>query len=400
MAYFDELRPASFRNISFEAFTVSDGGGRRGKVNEFPKSDDAQFNDRGRKTKPFVLSAAVFGEDALAQADALVDALNAEGPGLLVHPTLGEMQATCTDFTRRGGSDAGERVNFNIEFFREPEKKTGVRASQDPQKSAQTQETNTNTQSATIFENSFKVTGQPSFVFEESKNDFLKMVDVINTFLGDTNTEVNEFVNDLNTLLNDPFKLIQATQDLIGATVRAASFSNIGIRSRVSASSNAFANVRELQTFSTGFEDIPITTTTRQIQQDNSRLIQFAVRLSATVVESELHRGDEGNTLFTSRELAQQALKLLLKQFLTRKNEMSDLAFEISQLMAAISAASSEKYGILADEKTLVTETDTNTLLLSYELYDDPSRESEIRFKNKLTDTFIKKGTELQVSEQ
>ncbi len=400
MAYEDELRPASFRNLPFEAFTATDGGGRRGKVSQFPKADDAQFNDRGKKTKPFVLNASVFGENALAQADALEDALNTEGPGRLMHPTRGEMQATCTDYTRKSVSDAGRRVNFTLEFFKEPEKTTGVVVSQNPEKTADAQETQTYLVSATNFENNFKISGQPSFIFQEAKNDFLKMTEVINAFLGDTNKAVNDYINNLDASINEPFKLIQNTQDLIAATVRAASFSNVGIRQRVSASSNSFANARALQTFSTGYENIALTTSTRMVQQENAKAIQFAVRLSATVVESELHRGDEGETLFASRTTAQQALKTLLKQMLLRRNETTELSNQISKMMAATATASSAKYGILADQKTITIAIDTNSLLLAYELYDNIEREEEIRLKNNLTDSFIKKGSILTVSEK
>lgn len=399
MAYFEELRPASFGGVEFEAFVATDGGGRRGKINQFPNSDDASFNDRGGKTKPIVLRASVFGDDALTQADSLVERLDREGFQRLVHPTRGEMRAICTDWVRRSTSDNGHRVNFNLEFFREPEKITGVKVSQNSQKAAKEKETQTNTESATIFENTFQIEGQPAFIFDEAKKDLEKMTSMITGFLGDTHAEVVEFTSNLDSLINEPFKLIQATQDLIGATVRAASFSNVGIRSRTSGASNAFDNSQQLNQFSTGFESIPVTTTTRVIQQNNSEAIQLAVRLSATVVESELHRGDEGSTLFATREQAQQQLKQLLQQMQIRKNESSDISAIMSQLMAATATASNAKYGILADEKTIEIQVDTNTMLLAYELYDDYIREDEIRSRNNLTDTFVKKGTILKVSE-
>ena len=400
MAYFEELREASFRNISFVGFAEKGGGGRRGKINEYPKTDDANFNDRGRKTKPFFITAAVFGEDALSQADALEDALNKEGPGRLIHPTRGEMQATCLDFARRSASDAGLRVNFTIEFFKEPEKTTGVKASQNAQKAAETQEENTNKEGQDLFEKAFEVAGQPAFVLQEARKDLIKLTKPMTEFLGDTNKLVNDFTNSLDQLINEPDKLYNSMQALIGATVRAASFSNVGIRTRTSAASNSFSNARTLQDFSTDYESIPVTTTSRQAQQNNSKAIELAVRLVSTIVEAELHRGDEGETLFNDRSQGQQALKVLLQKMQKRKNESSGISAQLSQLMAATATASSAKYGILADEKTIEINIDTDTILLSYELYDDYKRENEIRLNNNLTDTFIKKGSILKVSER
>lgn len=400
MSYFEELRQPSFRGIEFEAFVASDGGGRRGKVNQFPKSVDAQFNDRGGKTKPFILNASVFGTDAITQADALEDALNKEGPGRLVHPTRGEMLAVCTDFTRKSSWDQGERVTFTIEFFRQPERTAGVKVSQNPQKAAQAQELQTDQDSINIFSESYNIANEPAFLFESAKADFLKMTAEMTAFLGDTASEVAEFTNELDSLLDEPAELIAKTQALIGATVRAASFENFGLRTRTSGASNAFSNSRVLQNFSTDFESIPVTTSTREIQQKNSEAIQLAVRTGATVVEAQLHRGDEGETLFNTRQEAQAALQTLLRSMQLRKNESSELSPSMARLMATTATASSAKYGILADEKTIEIQVDTDSVLLAYELYDDYLREEEIRVRNNLTDTFIKKGSILQVAEQ
>ena len=43
--------PASFKGVSFPVHTVSDSGGRRGSVGEFPFSEHTDYIDLGVKTK-------------------------------------------------------------------------------------------------------------------------------------------------------------------------------------------------------------------------------------------------------------------------------------------------------------------------------------------------------------
>jgi len=291
------------------------------------------------------------------------------------------------------------------------------------------------------------------------------MTDIMAGFLGDTQTPIDQYNLLLDSIIGDPEKLIKEIQELMGITIRVASFLNqsfnttsleqallgfdigfdIGLdtgfdtgsntqqnvssaprlqQTLIAGASNAFNNARTLQQFTTDYQKIALITTTRQTQQNNAKAIEIAVRETATIIESELHLGDEGGTLFTSRELAQLNLKILLKQMQARKNQSPDIAdpiavpiagpiagpiaapiagpiaATISELMAATATASSAKYGIIADQKTISIDTDTNSLVLSYRLYNNFNREAEIRSRNKLTDTFIKKGTILKVSEQ
>lgn len=112
---------ASFRGVPF--FIESHGlkGGRRLVQHQFPNIDLPFNEDLGRMARQFSVSAYLTGENVLAQRDALLAALEAAGPGVLVHPYLGEMQARCGDFSLKEEQGTGQFCQFDISFVQDTE---------------------------------------------------------------------------------------------------------------------------------------------------------------------------------------------------------------------------------------------------------------------------------------
>ena len=408
MTYFDELRDASLGGVPFEAFSLSDGGGRRGTVNEYPNSEEATFNDRGKKTKPFKLRISIFGEDVLQQHQSLKKVLDKKGQQLLIHPTDGEMQVTCTDWQRDVRSSTGERINYNAEFFRVPGVTTGVKVLQKPETLAATKKASLLDKVRSVFTAGYNTIGEAQFVVDSAINDFTSMTNTISQFLAAPVGVISSFTNALETIITTPETLINETQQLIATAIRAASIdafgsstqNGTGLRSRTTASGNAFTNARDLQTFATGWQDLPTDTNTQITARNNSRAIEIAVRASAAEVEVDLHLGQEGATLYQSQEEANQATRSVLSHLTEIKSESADLATETTELMVATATAANALYGLLAQVREITVQNDTDTIVLSYELYDELEREEEIRINNELTDTFVPRGTTLRVLEK
>lgn len=115
-----ELIGASFRGVPFCVETVELSTGRRLVVHEFPLRDDPFVEDIGRRARKFKVEAYVIGDDYVAQRDALLDALETEGPGALVLPSYPSKRAI-GDATnvRETRSDGGYAV-VSIEFVETP----------------------------------------------------------------------------------------------------------------------------------------------------------------------------------------------------------------------------------------------------------------------------------------
>lgn len=121
MAWTDTLRASSFRGVPFEVDTAGLETGRRIGIHEIPGSDIATTEDTGRKTRTISLEAYVIGEDAVAQSVALLEALEAEGPGLLVHPLYGEIVCRVQDARQTTSWDNGHVVLFSLAFVEDGE---------------------------------------------------------------------------------------------------------------------------------------------------------------------------------------------------------------------------------------------------------------------------------------
>ena len=84
MAWIDNYRQASFRNISFYVPSHEAAGGRRTVVHEFPNSDIPYAQDMGGKAKRFRIEARIYGEDYIigrAWCSSDLEVLPAEGQG-------------------------------------------------------------------------------------------------------------------------------------------------------------------------------------------------------------------------------------------------------------------------------------------------------------------------------
>lgn len=116
MGWKDYLRPASFRGVEFRVEVGGRGGGRRVAPHEWPKKDVGYAEDMGRRMRRFRVSGYVIGDDYIQQRDALIAALEAEGPGTLVLPTTDGMQVVVDHFDSVESRTRGRVCEFEMMF--------------------------------------------------------------------------------------------------------------------------------------------------------------------------------------------------------------------------------------------------------------------------------------------
>lgn len=101
MSWIDDLEDASFRGVPFQVQKDTLRGGRRLAKHEYPKRDVPYVEDLGAKAKQFTITAYLIGtEDVFAASDRLLNALDTDGSGLLIHPSYRQLQVNCEDYTR------------------------------------------------------------------------------------------------------------------------------------------------------------------------------------------------------------------------------------------------------------------------------------------------------------
>lgn len=116
MSWRDGLQPASFRGVPFAVRGHESEHGRRVQVHEYPQRDKPYAEDLGRRTRQLALDAFVLGDDYMATRDRLLAAVEKRGPGMLVHPYLGELRVSVTRCKLVETSAEGRLARLALEF--------------------------------------------------------------------------------------------------------------------------------------------------------------------------------------------------------------------------------------------------------------------------------------------
>jgi len=115
------LRRASFRGANFYVETDSKASGRRVALHEYPKRDQPYGEDMGRRARRHTVEGYLVmsprNQDYRGDRDALVQALEQEGPGQLVHPLLGNEQCICDTYSVSESRERGGYCTFHMLFI-------------------------------------------------------------------------------------------------------------------------------------------------------------------------------------------------------------------------------------------------------------------------------------------
>ncbi|MBY4641569.1 DNA circularization N-terminal domain-containing protein [Gluconacetobacter entanii] len=94
----EEYLQGSFRGVPFVVVGSGGSNGRNFQIHRYPFRDQVWAEDLGRTPRSYRIRGFLIGPECLAQRDLLVMAAETQGPGTLVHPTVGAMQAALTRF--------------------------------------------------------------------------------------------------------------------------------------------------------------------------------------------------------------------------------------------------------------------------------------------------------------
>ena len=115
----DRYQLARFRSASFHTNLDARSSGRRGAVHEYPKRNEPYAEDMGRRARRFSITGYCIGPDYLIRKDALIKALEEDGPGALRLPLPYEgrdMEVLCLGYTVTETQERGGMCGFEMEF--------------------------------------------------------------------------------------------------------------------------------------------------------------------------------------------------------------------------------------------------------------------------------------------
>lgn len=117
MTWRDEYQPGSFRGAAFRTASHERSGGRRVSIHELVDRDEPVVEDMGRRARQFQIDCHVIGADYRSARDALIDALEAKGTGLLVHPWHGQVMVAAMEYTTTESTEDGGVCWFQVTFM-------------------------------------------------------------------------------------------------------------------------------------------------------------------------------------------------------------------------------------------------------------------------------------------
>lgn len=105
----------SFRGVAFDVQgQQSQNGGRRTVKREFPGRENGGADDLGARLRERTFNAVIVGGDYLSRRDAFIAALDAPGPGELVHPNFGTKTVQIDTWRCDEDTSDGGKATFSI----------------------------------------------------------------------------------------------------------------------------------------------------------------------------------------------------------------------------------------------------------------------------------------------
>lgn len=276
----DTLQAASFRGAAFFVSSHEAQLGRRVAVHEFPQRNEPYGEDLGRKTRNLTVEAYVIGDAYVEARNRLVRAIEQAGPGVLVHPYLGELRVNVLSCKLREGTDEGGVARLTIEFVeagsaRFPSAEVSTTAAVN----AASEGASTALQSS--FSQRHSVAGRPGFVAAASTTILGSALARISGAVGQVRgaaDQVAALQRDVDALRSDLVSLVYtpaaAGQALLSAVRQL-------VRSVATTPRDMLSLARTLYTFGADLAAVLPSTTSRRQQATNQAELLQLVRVSA-----------------------------------------------------------------------------------------------------------------------
>lgn len=213
--FFSSLRQASFRGVPFEVDDVEASGGRRVVLHEYPLRDTPYSEDLGRRARDirvrgYIIQGRMY--DYASARAGLLKALEAYGPGELVHPWHGEVRVVVDDYRLRETTEQGGLLELDIRF-REAGQLTNPAATTDTAQSVTTAATSVRQ----ALKDSFLLTFAPALERLDSLAGVLdEAVGLAMDYLGLPQSLMATGLARMQSLLATPAALFDALSGLFG----------------------------------------------------------------------------------------------------------------------------------------------------------------------------------------
>ncbi len=392
--WLENYQNPSFRGVQFFVDNTDNKTGRRTIAHEFPERDVGFAEDLGRITKTFTVEGHILGDDYFATRDKLIDAMNTEGSGELVHPYLGILQVNVVSFSYRESTKEGRILRFSVDFIESGSVKFPVQAA-DAKQGVTDSGLDVLEKQKSIFEKAFDVAKQPQHVIEGARNLVANLQGALDNsgagdiieLVADLGFATRQLVAEVNDLINTPSVLFDRMRDAIG--IFATVFSDPNEQRKALSSFGA--------NFGSDFVPVPNATKTpsRLQQQQNQDTFVDVVKQVTLVEQAEVSIDLD----FPSVDEA-LAERIELSEIIAVEKLRPNTDDELFQVLNDLDAKLVDALPLENLARILEREVKTTTpaLVLSYEIFEDVLQEQDIIDRNNIRHPgFVPGGSTVEV---
>jgi prophage DNA circulation protein len=396
----DQYQAGSFRGIPFGCQEAPLSGGRRVALHEYPGRDIPYPEDMGKKVREYEIRGVILGDSYFAERDKLIAALEARGPGELVHPYFGRMRVQITTYRCFQSTDQGGTAHFEISFYEagaaaQPEAVPDTAAAVDARAAA------AEAALASGLPAAYSTDGQPGWVLDDAAAVFGDAVDALEAGRQAIGTVANQLGSwmgriqglraQINTLILTPANLANSLLGAVGA-VRDLAGSPLG----------ALQVYRGLFQFGAGYPSVPVTTPSRRRQAANRAALVHATRAAAaiaaarsaadaqpyrytgpTAVAPDTDASLSGAGFATWQEAVAVRDEIVATIQSVQENADDALYPALRDLAASLVAHINAQRPVLACGIRYVLPATQPSLLLAHRIYGDATRAAEIVHRNR-----------------
>lgn len=263
--------------MEFHIGSANQSGGRRLAVHEFPQRDGAKVEDLGRRPHGFDLDCLVIGANYDQARDALITALDASGPGSLVHPYRGTLTVSVESWRLQETKEEGGAAFFNISFISEGETRPTQTA--DSGSGVEAAAADASAEGGAGVEERFSVGGLPGFVAEGAAGRLGALADGLQGAMGRLRSAREAISNvglRISNMRSGALALVRQVPNMRAAVAGLIA----DIRLLADTPRAAYRELRNLIGFSTG-EAAPGQTPARMAERRNAEALDRLVTLTA-----------------------------------------------------------------------------------------------------------------------
>ncbi len=389
-----DLRPGSFRGVPFYLQSSDREGGRRGVTHEFVQRDKPFGEDTGKMPAKFSLEMYVLGANYNTLRDALVDALEKEGPGELIHPYYGrQIVDTFGGYKIRETSKEGGICTITCTFTEHGEDLFPITVV-DPSFAVSAAADAVQKSASNNFLENFNLNKLPAFALTDATSKIGALATTLSTAstkltlfspaIADFSFAVKRLGTQVTNLIKSPSKLAAEVQNDISLLAQAG-----GVPKEV------FGALANLFGFGSGDAPIaPVTVTRVQQAQNRVALNDF----TRTMAVTEAARLSPGIT-FTSNQDALYVRQQMLDTTDDLMNRCDDDTYQAFQVLRqTIVAAVPGPDAELATVGTVTIPSVIPSLVLAYNLYGSVDLEPDVVSRNDIRHPgFMPAGIPLEV---